>query len=151
MTIQCASTGCSAEFAERSWGRMTKKYCSKRCRDRMRELKGRTMRRRAGFTLEDFNRKLTSQSGMCPILGVKLLTKGMDGYHRRHPFAACADHDHATNRPRGVISRSANILLGIFNDDSSLLREAGLKTAAEYIENSRKFNANDETDFQGKV
>jgi hypothetical protein len=74
-------------------------------------------RKKFGFTREIFQERLESQAGLCPICGV-VLTKGLVA------TSASADHCHKTNRPRGVICKKCNTLLGLAGDDEAVLLAA---------------------------
>jgi hypothetical protein len=107
----------------------------RRCVDKNRpKVSAQCRLKRTGFTPEEFNRKVQQQGGVCPVFGIPLLTSGMLGYHSGAYNTAVADHDHVTRWRRGVLTRAANLLLGQFQDDPELLRQAGLFKAAEYLE-----------------
>jgi len=71
-----------------------------------------------GISLEDYNRVLAQQGGVCAICG---------SHPGRRPLDV--DHDHKTGRIRGLLCESCNKALGLFRDDPSILRKA-----AEYVE-----------------
>lgn len=73
--------------------------------------------------------KLKEQEGKCPICSavfddVPEETKT----HPNHP-GFCIDHDHKTNKNRGLLCNKCNIGLGFFGDDIDLL-----KSAIQYLE-----------------
>jgi hypothetical protein len=78
--------------------------------------------RRYGITFEDFEALLEAQGGGCAICGTQTPT----GNHGR----LVVDHDHATGAVRGILCGRCNQLLGIAQDDTSLL-----KAAVKYLYN----------------
>jgi len=74
--------------------------------------------RASGFTKELFAERTAAQRGLCLICGVDLLT-----------VKACADHDHRTGDPRGVLCSRCNTAIGFLQDDPARLR-----AAAKYLE-----------------
>ena len=81
--------------------------------------KGRNKRRRAQlaklcWTPELFDQRLLEQGSVCPI--------------GNHPFTAnnkpCADHNHANGKPRGVLCRDHNLMLGYAHDNPEELQAA---------------------------
>jgi hypothetical protein len=73
--------------------------------------------RDSGHTPEYYRLQLISQQNLCPICTVEL------------DRSAHADHDHSTNKPRGVLCARCNKGLGHFGDD--VVR---LKAAITYLE-----------------
>lgn len=72
--------------------------------------------RKYSITLDDFDRMLQDQSGLCAICGVPM----------RDPQV---DHCHASGEVRMLLCRPFNIGVGYFKDDESILRRA-----ADYVE-----------------
>lgn len=66
-----------------------------------------------GITLEDYDRMLKDQSGVCKICAK---TPGKR--------ALCVDHDHKTGAVRGLLCDQCNFALGHFNDNPVLLKNA---------------------------
>jgi hypothetical protein len=85
------------------------------------------LKRKYGLTLEDYDRMLAVQGGVCMICGNPPKPDGKQAASRLHP-----DHDHVTNRTRDLLCLSCNVGVGHFRDDPVLLR-----AAAEYIERHR--------------
>lgn len=56
------------------------------------------LQRRYGITLEDFNKMVSEQGGVCAICGN--LPKSTKGFH--------VDHNHVTRKVRGVLCASCN-------------------------------------------
>ena len=82
--------------------------------------RNRSLRNRYGLTLGRFEEMLAEQSGLCAICKEPM----------RRP---CVDHDHATRKVRGLLCDPCNQGLGLFRDDSVLL-----KSAIGYLAGSRK-------------
>lgn len=77
------------------------------------------------ISIEDFEKKLKAQKGACAICRKK--NKGKK--------RLAIDHDHATERIRGLLCRNCNLMLG-YAKDSALI----LKTAIEYLKKYRLDN-----------
>lgn len=63
-----------------------------------------------GITVEDYDRMFVEQSGKCAICG------SCDPGPKTH-FAV--DHDHITNKIRGLLCHHCNIALGMMNDSKT--------------------------------
>jgi len=72
-----------------------------------------------GVTLEEYKLLLNGQGNVCAICG------GVNA----NGWRLCLDHDHTTNKPRGLLCRKCNTLLGLCND-----REDVLFSAITYLE-----------------
>lgn len=75
-----------------------------------------------GFTPELFQFIFNSQNGKCAICNI-ILGKGMT------LTAACADHCHVKNKPRGILCKKCNLVLGHANYNIEIL-----KSAISYLE-----------------
>jgi hypothetical protein len=77
-----------------------------------------------GITLDDYNKMLEAQEGVCAICGEpeRMMRKGT----LRH---LCVDHDHATGAVRGLLCASCNKAIGLMEDDTERL-----VAAAEYLD-----------------
>jgi endogenous inhibitor of DNA gyrase (YacG/DUF329 family) len=71
-----------------------------------------------GLSIDDYFRILEYQKWKCPICGISI-----DGGKSTH-----IDHDHATNKFRGIICESCNLGIGKFYDNPNTLI-----MAAEYL------------------
>jgi len=71
-----------------------------------------------GITPEDFDRMLAKQGGLCAIC--------RGPFTRRGPHI---DHDHKTNKIRGLLCQGCNQGIGLLKDDSAIL-----KAAIDYLE-----------------
>lgn len=74
-----------------------------------------------GLTPDDYDEILRKQNGRCAICRSDRFDK------RRHALAV--DHDHVTNKIRGLLCRRCNQAIGAFQDNPDLLRKA-----AQYLE-----------------
>lgn len=68
-----------------------------------------------GITLDDYNRMLDSQNGVCAICG-----KSPSEYKRK----LHVDHDHSTGKNRGLLCVRCNYGLGYFEEDMVILENA---------------------------
>lgn len=82
-------------------------------RDRVSALK-----RHYGLTIEDYDRMVQEQGGVCAICR-NPESRSTNG--RVHHL--CVDHDHRTGAVRGLLCRRCNRMLGVFKDDVTLLRD----------------------------
>lgn len=76
--------------------------------------------KRYGINQQDYENLLRTQNYACAICQ----TKEPRGRHNKFHI----DHDHTTNKVRGLLCDKCNRGLGFFNDDKDLLEKA-----AEYI------------------
>ena len=84
---------------------------------------GYRLKRKFGITLEEYRQMLKAQGGRCAICN----QEPKDEPHHR---ALAVDHDHTTNRIRGLLCFHCNTGLGNLRDDPELLRKA-----IEYLTN----------------
>ena len=82
------------------------------------------LRRKYGVTREQYTRLLEQQGGVCAICGTT------DPGRANWNFAV--EHDHLTDRVRGLTCHPCNVGLGMFKDDPTLMR-----LAADYVERSK--------------
>lgn len=66
-----------------------------------------------GMTLEEYDQMLEAQGGVCALCGKPPTTKRL-----------AVDHDHVTNKVRGLIHSTCNLMLGTAQDDPLLLHAA---------------------------
>ena len=71
-----------------------------------------------GLSLEEYNKRLERQGGVCVICGSK-------DSHRK----LSVDHDHETGRIRGLLCSSCNIAIGLLGDNA-----CGVRKALDYLE-----------------
>lgn len=72
------------------------------------------LKTRYGMTPEQYDALASAQGGVCAIC------RGTNSRNVRLPV----DHDHATNRVRGLLCERCNLALGQFADDPRLLQSA---------------------------
>lgn len=70
--------------------------------------------RRLGVTVEWFRNQLVGQAGRCAICG-NVMKPGR---------GTQIDHDHRTNKPRGLLCGSCNLMLGFARDSAGILNAA---------------------------
>lgn len=85
---------------------------------------GDMLRQKYGLTVEDYERMFRSQNGVCAICR-RCETATRRGVLRR----LSVDHNHTTNKIRGLTCQKCNSVLGYMDDDPLKLR-----VAAEYLE-----------------
>jgi hypothetical protein len=81
------------------------------------------LKTRFGITLEDYNKMLEDQRGLCLICEESLSYNG-------HKLSV--DHCHTTGKIRGLLCKACNFGLGHFKDNSELLVKA-----IKYLEDSK--------------
>lgn len=74
-----------------------------------------------GFTKEYWDETFEAQGGKCAICGTEDPGK----------LDFCADHNHETKQPRGILCRKCNSGIGLLKDDVELL-EAAIKYLEHY-------------------
>jgi len=73
------------------------------------------LKRRYGITIEDYNRMFNEQNGCCAICKK----------HQTHFEKALAvDHDHETEKVRGLLCRACNTAIGLLQDNPDVILEA---------------------------
>jgi hypothetical protein len=81
------------------------------------------MRQRAvaryGITLEEFEKILAEQGGVCAVCGE---TESDVQYGRLRPLSV--DHDHVTGKIRGLLCNSCNRGIGLLGDNVTRLEQA---------------------------
>ena len=74
-----------------------------------------TLMKKYGITTDDYNRMFADQNGCCKICGIH-----QSELDRR----LNVDHNHVTNRVRGLLCMPCNLGIGNFNDNIALLEGA---------------------------
>ena len=85
-----------------------------------REKRGRAYRRRYGITIEDYERILIEQGGVCAICSIPPSPNG----HRLH-----VDHDHTTGAVRALLCQRCNTAISYFEGP---MRQAYIGYLARY-------------------
>jgi len=78
------------------------------------------LKRWYGITLDEYNYIFEKQNGKCAICGIDK-PMGIGCFH--------VDHDHITKEVRGLLCQKCNMAIGLFRDNSNLLR-----VAADYLD-----------------
>ena len=96
-------------------------YYKKNAQERRRYVKGKDLQKRYHITLDDYDRLLKDQKGVCAICGREERNKmSSDGMIR----SLAVDHNHLTGEIRGLLCSSCNRGLGKFGDDPYRLQSA---------------------------
>ena len=79
-----------------------------------------------GFSIGDFEAALLLQQGKCAICRHLFTPQQLEPSARylKQKNKPCADHDHTTKKPRGVLCVNCNVGLGNFKDSPALLEAA---------------------------
>lgn len=85
-----------------------------------------TLRKKYGILLEDYERMLQQQSGVCAICKQP---EQQHSWNTERVSSLAVDHNHKTGRNRGLLCHRCNRVLGAVNDDIDIL--VALK---EYVE-----------------
>ena len=87
----------------------------------------RANKKRRGLTLEQFDLLLEKQNGLCAICGLPEIDKNQHGIKD-----LAIDHNHQTNKVRGLLCVKCNRALGLFNVDNFGI--LNLQKAIDYVE-----------------
>ena len=74
-----------------------------------------------GITLEDYNRMLEAQNGVCAICGKEETEVDKRINKKRN---VCVDHNHTTGKVRGLLCGKCNKMLGLIKDNKQALLNA---------------------------
>lgn len=77
----------------------------------------RQLKYRYGITKEQYDAQLVAQGGVCPICALA-------GTVKPDEKDFCLDHNHKTGKPRALICRPHNFLLGLAHDNPAELAAA---------------------------
>lgn len=83
-------------------------------------VRNKELKHKFGITLEEYNQMLLFQLGVCAICSNPETSSGRSGKLR--PLAV--DHDHQTNKNRGLLCSACNSALGLLKDNVELLEKA---------------------------
>ncbi len=75
-----------------------------------------------GLTVEEVEAMIDAQGGLCAIC--RLRPVSMELVTRKDAERTCIEHDHLTNKVRGVTCLCCNLILGYANDDPAILARA---------------------------
>lgn len=79
------------------------------------------LKRKYGLTLEDYDILLKEQDYKCKICSFE---ETAFEFNSQRIKSLAVDHDHKTNKVRGLLCHKCNLGLGHFNDDINLLQSA---------------------------
>lgn len=96
------------------------------------ECANRTLKHQYGITLEEYNKMLEKQQGVCVIC--KESEKIIDKFTGKAKRLA-VDHCHKTNIVRGLLCQPCNTALGKFKDNPEIIERA-----ANYVRNKGELN-----------
>jgi len=85
------------------------------------KIRDRTLRRRFGITLEQYNQILISQNDVCKICSKP--ETAFDSINNKVRSLA-VDHCHKTNKVRGLLCSNCNTAIGLLQDDPQLTQSA---------------------------
>lgn len=100
--------------------RQRKEYSQQWRRDNESHVRDREYQKRFGITLEDYDRLMVRQNGLCAICG-KTCSRGR----------LAVDHCHKTGRVRGLLCRKCNIILGNIGDNINWIKKAEVYLACQ--------------------
>lgn len=87
-------------------------YCSNRMKDY-------DLKKNYGIDLNEYERMFTEQNGCCKICNIHISKTSL-----KHKKNLCVDHNHKTNKIRGLLCDKCNRGLGLFCDDENILLKA---------------------------
>src|SRR5690348_17564393 len=89
--------------------------------DRARYERAWRLQRKFGITVEDYDKLLNEQGGVCAIC-----KQPPEQVHRKSGKLRdlAVDHDHGTGQVRGLLCADCNMALGLFSDSPDLMRKA---------------------------
>lgn len=83
------------------------------------------LKRVYGLAIEEFDRKSTNQNGLCKICGLSSVNS------QRKKISLSVDHNHNTNKIRGLLCQNCNLALGHLKVDKFGVQN--LQMAIKYI------------------
>jgi len=117
--------GWGCRVCKREYQRSYRKDYNARFPEKVREWQRQTqLKRLYGISVEEYERLLAEQGGVCRICGQTEPRERTGGV----PKYLAVDHDHQTGRIRGLLCHRCNSLLGMAKD-----RMETLKAAIEYL------------------
>ena len=89
------------------------------CKNHSEYLREIRLKKRFGLSVQDYEHLFTGQNGCCAICGNPETLISAGGLQR-----LAVDHDHRTNKVRGLLCYRCNSALGLFQDSESILEQA---------------------------
>jgi len=93
-----------------------KKSRSEYCSNKMKDY---DLKRQYGIDLNEYELMFSNQKGCCAICETHI-----SKINHKHKKNLCVDHNHETNKIRGLLCDKCNRGLGLFCDDENLLLKA---------------------------
>lgn len=84
-------------------------------------VQGHEIKTRFGISLDDYNKMMEDQQGVCKICG---LPESKLDHRSKLPRRLAVDHCHSTGKVRGLLCSDCNTALGLMKDNPKLLNEA---------------------------
>ena len=110
------STYC--KVCEKTYSRVKiQKY--RRSRQGKRSQANTSLKRRVGFTLDEYDVMFMAQGGVCAICGKPEMRK-----YNGIPTRLCVDHDHETGKVRQLLCIKCNFVVGLIDEDTDILLKA---------------------------
>jgi hypothetical protein len=106
---------------QKEWRRLNPEKCHKHNTRRRPEMRAWRLRTKYGITEDDWNIIFQKQEGCCAIC--KTNHPGKHGWD--------TDHDHVTNKVRGILCHSCNVALGLLKENALVI-----ESAARYVRNN---------------
>lgn len=103
-------------------GAWCKNCCKKKTKNRYKHRIKKYNLNKYGLSLEAYDDLLKAQNYRCKICGIYV--KDAPGVGSSKGGVLCVDHDHLTNKVRGLLCSKCNTGLGLFFDDISNLEKA---------------------------
>lgn len=91
------------------------------CKDHPDNRKNSQLKINFGITLEKYNQMLEAQNGLCAICGKEETSIDI---RTNNKFALAVDHNHKSNKVRGLLCGSCNKTLGHVKDNIFILEKA---------------------------
>ena len=141
-TFEAVGTGgnrrqkyCSKECKNKSWARISKDWYIKDRAENPEKYVGlgreQKLMSNYGITLDQYNEILKSQNGVCAIC------KQTEEYIRYNSLSGkpwlSVDHNHVTNKNRGLLCNQCNRALGMFKDSKDII-----ESVLEYLDKYRE-------------
>lgn len=86
---------------------------------------------------------LAHQAGVCAICGESEKLQHRSGTR----YSLAVDHDHRTGKVRGLLCHRCNVAIGLFQENSLLLRKASLYLEGLRLKSYTEYNANGQEVF----
>jgi hypothetical protein len=126
--VNCYCKKCDIETSRPRNRKSARKHCVKRAvnsrkwkKQNPKRCKANHLKNTYGITLEEYNAMLNSQKGVCAVCGKPESIKQLGKVR-----ALCVDHDHKTEKVRGLLCTRCNAAMGMIGDSKELLFQLAL-------------------------